>query len=259
MADELFSVEGRTAIITGASTGIGAMIARALTERGARTYLVSRNAAAIGALQRELEALGHCQAITADVSTAEGRTQVLKSFCGRESELHVLINNAGALSMKAFDVVTEGEWDGEYSINVKAPFFLAQALIELLRRGARPGRPATIINIGSVGGLRIRPRENYAYQSSKAALHHLTLGLARHLGPESISANAIAPGTFPTAMTPILSEGAENPKVRQIMESIPLRRLGAPSDIAGAVIFLCSLAGSFVNGAIIPVDGGLAI
>ncbi len=232
------------------------MIAFGLVERGVRTYCVARDRTKLEALQNELSRLGEGVGIAADISTAAGRDQIASSLRERESSLHILVNNAGLLNVTPFDGVTEESWDAEYDTNIKALFFLSKTLIGLLRAGASPERHAAIVNIGSIGGVRIRPPPTFAYQSSKAAVHHLTRGMARHLGAEHITVNAIAPGTFPSSMMPVR---AGSPEYEGLIKTIPCRRLGAPGDIVGAVVFLASSAGGYVNGAVLNLDGGLSL
>lgn len=257
-ADPLFDLSGRVAVVTGASGGIGRMIAQALLERGVRTYLVGRRAETVEGARHDLQATGDARAVAADVGTTEGRATLL-AMLAEEPALHILVNNAGALTTSPFDEVSEEDWDAEYAINAKAPFFVAQTLIGLMRAAATDDRPATIINIGSAGGTRIRPSPNYAYQSSKAAIHHLTRGMARHLGPENITVNAIAPGFFPSGMMPLRASDTPDPKIEAALVQVPRRRFGTPQDAGGAAVFLASRAAAYITGVVLPVDGGLTL
>jgi NAD(P)-dependent dehydrogenase (short-subunit alcohol dehydrogenase family) len=255
LLDSLFNVENRVVLITGASGGLGEMIASGFVRRGARAYIVGRSADRCDAAVEKLRRHGVCRAIVADVGTPEGRAAIVSAIDEAEGAVHTLVNNAGTITMSALEEMSEPDWDKDLSVNLKAPFFLAQQLLPMLRKGASPDWPATVINIGSIGGLRVRPRENYAYQASKAALHHVTAALARRLGPEHISVNAVAPGIFPSNMTQ-LKPGA---LLDEVVKTIPLRRVGAADDMAGIALFLASRAGAYVTGAVVPVDGGASI
>ena len=138
-------------------------------------------------------------------------------------------------------------------INVKGPFFLTQALLPLLEKAASAEDPARIINIGSIDGLNVNHLGTYSYGPSKAAIHHLTRTLASHLADRNITANAIAPGPFPSKMTAGIAKTFGD----EIRRSVPLKRWGEPPDMAGAAIYLASRAAAYVSGAVIPVDGGI--
>ena len=173
----------------------------------------------------------------------------------REPALHILVNNAGTLSDAPLDDFAEDQWDDVIDLNLKSPFFLLQKLLPLLRAGASAERPSTVINLGSVGALKIGPREVYSYQASKGAIHWLTKSLAKKLGPQHITVNAIAPGFFESEMTVIKDDA-----MRSMVESmVPRGRTGTPEDMAGTAIYLASRAGAYVTGSVIPVEGGLAI
>jgi NAD(P)-dependent dehydrogenase (short-subunit alcohol dehydrogenase family) len=250
----LFSVAGKVALVTGGSSGIGLMIARGLVEHGARTYIVGRNLAACDAVAAELSAGGSCIALPGDLSTLAGIDAVAAALASREGALHILVNNAGAMYDAPLGEFSEEGWDSILDLNLKSVFFLTQKLLPLLRKGGSGEPPASVINIGSVGGLRVGPKENYSYQAAKAGLHHLTGSLAKRLGPENITVNAIAPGLFPSRLT-VLPEAA----LPAILAAIPRRRVGKPDDMAGAVLYLASAAGSFVTGAVLPVAGGMTL
>ena len=253
MAIDLFSLAGRVALVTGATSGIGAMAARALAGAGARVWLVARNEEACREAAAALP--NGAKALAGDLSSLAGVKAVAKAFASCQASLHVLVNNAGALREAPLDDFPEDHWDDVLDLNLKAPFFLSQSLLPQLRAGATAEAPSAIVNIGSVGGLRIGPRETYSYAASKAGLHHLTGSLAKRLGPENITVNAIAPGFFPSRMTPGDSE-----QLRQtIAAHVPRRRVGAPDDIGGAIVFLASRAAAYVTGTVLPVDGGMSL
>jgi NAD(P)-dependent dehydrogenase (short-subunit alcohol dehydrogenase family) len=252
-AVSLFSVKGRVALVTGGSAGIGRMIATGLAAAGARVYICARGAEKIAKAAAEME--GDVIGLAADVSSAEGITALVAEISARESALHILVNNAGTLTDAPIDAFSEDQWDDVIDLNLKTPFFLMQKLLPLLRAGATAERPSNVINIGSVGALKIGPREVYSYQASKGAIHWLTKSLAKKLGIENITVNAIAPGFFESDMTVIKDDA-----MRKMVESmVPRGRTGTPEDVAGAAIYLASRAGAYVTGSVIPVEGGLAI
>jgi NAD(P)-dependent dehydrogenase (short-subunit alcohol dehydrogenase family) len=247
----LFSVKGRVALVTGGSAGIGRMIAGGLAGAGAKVYICARHADKVAQAAAEIGAIG----VVADVSTAEGIKALVAEIAAREPDLHILVNNAGTLSDAPVDDFSEAEWDDVIDLNLKTPFFLMQKLLPLLRAGATAEHPSNVINIGSVGALKIGPREVYSYQASKAAIHWLTKSLAKKLGPDNITVNAIAPGFFESEMTVITSDEMR----AMVTGMVPRRRTGTPEDMAGAAIYLASRAGAYVTGSVIPVEGGLAI
>jgi NAD(P)-dependent dehydrogenase (short-subunit alcohol dehydrogenase family) len=252
-AANLFSVESRVALVTGSSAGIGRMIATGLAAAGARVYICARGAEKVAKAAAEME--GDVIGLVADVSTANGIAALVADISTREGALHILVNNAGTLTDAPIDAFDEDQWDDVIDLNLKTPFFLMQKLLPLLRAGATAERPSNVINIGSVGALKIGPREVYSYQASKAAIHWLTKSLAKKLGSENITVNAIAPGFFESDMTVIKDDA-----MRKMVESmVPRGRTGTPEDMAGAAIYLASRAGAYVTGSVIPVEGGLAI
>jgi NAD(P)-dependent dehydrogenase (short-subunit alcohol dehydrogenase family) len=247
----LFSVKDRVALVTGGSAGIGRMIAGGLASAGAKVYICARHAEKVTKVAAEIGAIG----LVADVSTADGIKTLAAEIATRESALHILVNNAGTLSDAPVDDFSEEQWDDVIDLNLKTPFFLMQKLLPLLRAGATAEHPSNVINIGSVGALKIGPREVYSYQASKGAIHWLTKSLAKKLGPDNITVNAIAPGFFESDMTVITSDEMR----AMVTAMVPRRRTGTPEDMAGAAIYLASRAGAYVTGSVIPVEGGLAI
>lgn len=251
---ELFSVAGKVAVITGATSGIGYMMAEGLVAAGARVYIVARNTSDCTRIAGELKSLGDCRAIPGDLATMEGIREVSAAFKKAESQLHILVNNAGIFKTQPIDEYSEELWDYTLALNTKAAFFLTQQLLPYLRCGASADDPARIVNIGSGHGIRVSPFESYAYQTSKAGLHHLTLSLARRLAREHINVNAIAPGVFPSRLT----TDFDSATVSAITSNIPRGRYGNGQDMAGTLIYLCSPAGAYVTATVIPVDGGWA-
>lgn len=251
---DLFSLSGKTALVTGGSRGIGLMIARGFVEAGARVYVSSRKKDACDQVASELSKLGECRSIPADLSTEDGAKGLAAELAGRESALHVLVNNAGANWGAPLAEYPDSAWDKVLATNLKSPFFLSRACLPLLEKAARSDDPARIINIGSIDGLRVPLLETYAYSSSKAALHHLTRVLARQLAPRRITVNAVAPGPFESKMMAATLDRFRD----AIVASCPLGRIGEPDDMAGVAIYLASRAGSYVTGAVIAVDGGIS-
>lgn len=258
MTDNLFSIEGRTAVVTGGSRGIGLMIARGFVAAGASVYISSRKAEVCDEVAATLsaEGPGTCTSLPADLSTPEGVEGLAEAVQGREDALDVLVNNAGATWGAPLDQYPDSAWDKVHAINVKAVFGLTQRLLPLLRSSAAADDPARVINIGSADGTRVPSTDNYAYAASKAAVHMLTRQLARNLAAEHITVNAIAPGPFESKMMAFILDapGGED----AVASGVPLGRIGRPDDMAGAAQFLCSRAGSYLTGAVIPVDGGIA-
>ena len=249
----LFSVKGRVALVTGGSAGIGRMIATGLAAAGARVYICARNADTVASAAAAIG--GDVIGLAGDISTVAGIGKLVAEITAREPALHILVNNAGTLSDAPIDDFSEDQWDGVLDLNLKAPFFLLQKLLPLLRAGGSAERPSSVINIGSVGALKVGPREVYSYQASKGAIHWLTKSLAKKLAADNITVNAIAPGFFESDMTVITDDA-----MRKMVESmVPRGRTGTPEDMAGAAIYLASRAGAYVTGSIIAVEGGLAI
>jgi NAD(P)-dependent dehydrogenase (short-subunit alcohol dehydrogenase family) len=245
----LFSVEGKTVVVTGGSRGIGRMIATGFVEAGATVYISSRKAAEVEKTAAELG----CVAVPADLSTAEGRDALVEAVGG---PLDVLVNNAGATWGAPLDDYPESAFDKLWNINVKGIFYLTRQFLPRLRSAASADDPARVINVGSIDGIRVPATENYAYSASKSAVHMLTRHLAKQLAPEHITVNAIAPGPFDSKM---MAFALDDPDTRQaIASSIPLGRIGRPDDMAGAAIYLSSRAGAYLTGAVIPVDGGIS-
>ncbi len=249
----LFSVEGKVAIVTGGSRGIGAMIARGLVENGVKTYITSRKADVCNEMAKELSAIGDCISLPADLSKIDGINGFVKEFTSRESKLDILVNNAGATWGAPLEDFPESGWDKIMDINVKSLFFLTTALLEQIREAATPHAHASIINIGSVDGIKAPEFDNFSYSASKAAVHHMTRVLAKKLVMSNINVNAIAPGPFESKMMASFLESFGD----AIRASVPKGRIGEPEDIAGTVIYLASRAGAYVTGSTIPVDGGL--
>ena len=246
----LFRLDGRVALVTGGSRGIGRMIAAGFVAQGARVYISSRKAAAC---EETAAALGPtCIALPADVSTVAGVQALAAAFAEREERLDILVNNAGAAWGAPFDQFPEAGWDKVMDLNVKSPFFLTQALHPALKAAATRERPAKVINITSIDGLRLNGWDTYSYHASKAALIWLTKRMAATLVKHSINVTSIAPGAFASDMNRAARDHGD-----AVAHGIPARRIGMDEDMAGAAIFLASRAGDYVVGETITVDGGL--
>lgn len=256
MASELFDVSNKAVVVTGGSRGIGFMIARGFVQGGARVYISARKADACDQAAAELSKDGECVSIPADLATPEGAHRLVSAVAERETALHVLVNNAGATWGAPLEDYPESGFDKVLDINVKAVFHLTRMFLPQLRAAASAEDPARIINIGSVDGIRVPMMESYAYSVSKAGVHMLTRHLAHRLAAENITVNAIAPGPFESKMMAFALENEESRKA--VAGSVPLKRIGRPDDMAGACIFLASRAGSYLTGAVIPVDGGIS-
>lgn len=250
--DDLFNVAGKTVLVTGGSRGIGAMIARSFVEHGARVIVSSRKEAACRATAETLSQAGECHALPADLSVTSEIARLAGSVAVRFGTLDVLINNAGATWGAPLDEFPEAGWDKTMNVNLRAPFFLIQKLLAVFDCSSRDG--ARIINIASIDGMSPPVFDSFAYSASKAGLIMMTRHLAKKLGPRNIRVNAIAPGFFPTDMTDGVLAEAE----AQVRAQTPLGRMGTAEDMGGLCLFLASRASSFVHGALIPCDGGLA-
>ena len=250
--NNLFSLTGRTALITGGSRGIGRMIAEGFLAHGARVYISARKAEACDKAAAEMCAFGPCISLPADVSTPQGVRALAAEFAAREQQLDILVNNAGAAWAAPFDEFPESGWDKVVDLNLKAPFFLTQALSPQLRLAA-VSRSAKVINIASIDGIAVNPLETYSYAASKAGLIHLTRRMALQLIKDNIVVSAIAPGAFASDMNRDARDNASDVAAR-----IPARRIGTGEDMAGAAIYLASRAGDYVVGSTLVVDGGVS-
>lgn len=251
---ELFSLKDRTALITGGSRGIGRMIAEGFIAQGARVYISSRKADACDRTAAELSAGGGtCVSLPMDVSTPDGARALATAYAAREAKLDILVNNAGAAWLAGFDDFPEKGWDKVMDLNVKAPFFVTQALAGSLRAAASRARPAKVIHIASIDGIYLTPLETYSYAASKSALIQLTRLMAARLVKDGIVVSAIAPGPFKSDMN-VRARDHE----AETAANVPVQRIGTDLDMAGAAIFLASRAGDFVVGSVVTVDGGIA-
>ena len=249
----LFDVTNKVVLVSGGSRGIGEMIARGFVEAGASVIISSRKAEACEALASELAAIGPCRAVPANLANEAECRRLADDVARTEGRLDVLVNNAGATWGAPMADYDAAAFERVFALNVQGLFHLTRFSRALLESSASLADPSRVINIGSIDGLHVPSLETYAYSASKAAVHQLTRHLARALAP-LVTVNAIAPGPFETKMmhATIAAYGD------QITEGAPMKRLGRPSDMAGAAIFLASPAASYITGAIVLVDGGIA-
>jgi 2-deoxy-D-gluconate 3-dehydrogenase len=255
MFENLFSLKGRVAVVTGGSRGIGKMIAGGFLAQGAsKVYITARKAGPCEATAKELSETygGECIALPIDISTVAGCQMLADEIIKREPKLDILVNNAGAAWGAAFDEFPENGWDKVMNLNVKSLFFLTQALAKPLRAAASHERPAKVINIASIDGIFVNPLETYSYQASKAAVIHLTRRMAAKLIKDNVVVTAIAPGAFQSDMNTAARDHAD-----AVAKRIPAQRIGTDEDMAGVAIYLASRAGDYVVGNTIAVDGGV--
>jgi 2-deoxy-D-gluconate 3-dehydrogenase len=260
---DLFSIAGKVALVTGGSRGIGEMIAAGFLANGAKVYISSRKQDVCDATAERLaeEYGGECISLPANLADLEGCQQLADEIASRESRLDILVNNAGVSWGAPIEEFPEVGWDKVFDTNVKGVFFLTQKLLPLLKAAGTAEDPARVINVGSIDGIKNPVFETFSYGPSKAALHHLTRGLALHLTKDNIIVNAIAPGPFPTWMLSTGVGGGGDTDLDwdgTVGKGNPRGRVGTPEDIAGLAIFLSSRAGAYVVGETIACDGGSA-
>jgi NAD(P)-dependent dehydrogenase (short-subunit alcohol dehydrogenase family) len=254
--NDLFSVDGKVAVVTGGSRGIGYMIASGLVANGVKVYITARKAEACDAAAAELSKIGECISLPADLSKSEQLDAFVAAIAERESGIDILVNNAGAAWGAPLGEFPEIGIDKVLDINVKAPFLLTQALLPLLRTRATAEDPSRVIMIGSIDGIRVPVGDNFSYSASKAGIQMLARHLAHFVVKEHITVNSIAPGPFESQM---MAYRLDDPDSRAMIErSVPRGRIGTPEDVAGTVIYLASRAGAYLTGVVIPVDGGIS-
>ncbi len=258
--DLLFSLAGKTAMVTGGATGVGRMAAEGLVAAGAHVFIASRKIAACERAAEELNALGYdgkVEGFGGDVGTEEGISALTAEVEKRTDRLHILMNNAGTSWGMPLGEFPYAAWDRIMRVNVTGLFQLTQSLLPLLERAASDDNPARVVNVGSVMGETPHGDRAYSYAASKAAVHHLTRILAKELAERRITVNALAPGPFVSKMTAFAT--ADEDVRSRVGAQVPLGRVGRPGDIAAAMQFLCGYGGSYVTGAILPVSGGINV
>lgn len=253
----IFSLEGKTALVTGGATGIGYMITHALVSAGARVYIASRKLEACQQAAASLADLpGECIPFGADLSLEDGVISLAKFIGDNEATLNILINNSGRSWGAAFEQFPWQAWQDIMTLNVTAPFTLIRELTPLLSASGTAGDPSRVINIGSVMGMEPHGFPAYSYSASKAAIHHTTRFLSNELAAKHITVNAIAPGPFPSGMTAFFAN--DEKLTSQVTRGVPLGRMGRPEDLSGLILCLCGIGGAYMTGAIIPLDGGMS-
>jgi NAD(P)-dependent dehydrogenase (short-subunit alcohol dehydrogenase family) len=256
----LFSLAGKTAVVTGGAMGIGRIIAEALVRSGADVIIASRKKDACeqcAAALNQLGARGSAHGMAGDIGTESGVSALAEQIGGRFPRLSILVNNAAATWGAPLESFPYAAWDKVFSVNVAGMFALTQRLLPQLSAAATADDPARIVNLGSVMGSQPMGDGAYSYSASKAAVHHLTRILAKEFASRRITVNALAPGLFETRMTAFATK--DPTRVARLKQRIPLGRLGRPEDIASAILFLCGRGGAYVTGAILPVDGGVGV
>jgi len=244
-----FDLQGKTAVVTGANTGLGQGIAIALANSGARIVLVGRSAPD-ETVTKIKDSGGEAAVVMADLSRGDVAVEVIAQSEAAMGPVDILINNAGIIRRNDALEFAESDWDEVMTTNLKVPFLLAQAAARSMVAGSRPGKIINIASLLSVqGGIRVA-----SYTASKSGLAGLTRLLANEWASLGINVNAIVPGYFATNNTAALRE--DESRNRQILERIPAGRWGNPEDLGGAAVFLASQASDYVHGTLIPVDGG---
>jgi NAD(P)-dependent dehydrogenase (short-subunit alcohol dehydrogenase family) len=255
---DLFSLSGKTALITGGSSGLGLMMAKGLLQNGVKVVIASRKQKKCDLALKELKAHGEVYALATDVTQADSREKLLEFIDDKLGSLSILLNNAGANWGASLEDYPDEGFAKVMDTNLNAVFSLSRDAVPLLSKAASVEDPARIINIGSMDGIHVpivQRVPTFAYSASKAALHHLTKAMAVELAPKQITVNAVAPGFFESRMTDYVFEHY----LDDIEDDCPLHRVGQPQEIVGIVTYLASKAGSYTNGAVIPVDGGTSI
>lgn len=253
----LFSLTGKVVLVTGGSKGIGLMISTALIKAGAKVYISSRSQESCDEAAKQMSEFGECISLPYDLSVVENIQLLADQLNEREEKLDVLINNSGRSWGEKIDSFPEKGWDSVMTLNVKSPFYLVQRLLPLLEKAGTKEDPARIINIGSVAGILSETQQAYSYMASKAAINHLTKGLAKDLVGRNIISNSIAPGFFPSRMTRHIT--GNDAVMDRAMSMVPMGRMGEPEEIGSLAIYLCSKSSAYINGAIIPIGGGIVI
>lgn len=252
-----FSLQGRTALVTGGTRGIGKMIAKAFVEAGATVYVCARDGEACTQTASELSAFGTCHGLAANLASEEGVQVLAAELSSRIGQLDILVNNAGTTWGAPLESYPVKGWEKVMQLNVTSVFSCIQQLLPLLRKAGSAANPARVINIGSVAGISSHGEDAYAYGPSKAALHQLSRMLARELVGQHINVNVIAPGRFPSKMTQHIA--TDEAAMAEDTALIPMQRWGREEEMAALAISLASTAGAYMTGVIVPIDGGFSL
>lgn len=257
---ELFSLEGKTALITGGATGIGRMAAEAMVRAGAHVLIASRKGDACAAVAEELNALdapGTAEGFAGDVGSEAGIEALVAEIQNRTKVLDILMNNSGVTWGSAMKDFPYDAWEKVMSVNVTGVFDLTRRLLPMLIKSGATGDPARVINVGSVMGEIPMGDGAYSYSASKAAVIHLSKVLAKELAHKNVTVNALAPGPFVSRMTAFATHDEE--KREKVGKDVPLGRVGRYEDVAGSVLFLSGKGGAYVTGAVVPISGGINV
>lgn len=257
---ELFGLKHKLALVTGGATGIGRMLATGLAQAGARVLIASRKGEDCERAAEAINALGasgFVEGFAGDVGSEEGIADLVEAVRKRTDRLDILVNNAGTTWGQPYEDFPYQAWHRVLNVNVTGLFHLTRELTPLLIAAGKPSDPARVINLGSVMGTAPVADGAYSYSASKAAVHHITRILAEEFASRHITVNAFAPGPFHSKMTAFAT--TTDAQVDKVASGVPLGRIGIPEDVAGAAIYLCSKAGSYVTGCILPIDGGMSV
>ncbi|MFC3616551.1 SDR family NAD(P)-dependent oxidoreductase [Lutimaribacter marinistellae] len=258
--ETLFSLPGKTALVTGGATGIGRMAAEALVRAGARVLIASRKGDACEAVAAELNALdapGTAEGFAGDVGSESGIDALLQEVKARTETLDILMNNSGVTWGAPLGQFPHQAWEKIMSVNVAGVFDLTQKLLPMLIASGSADDPSRVVNVGSVMGEIPMGDGAYSYAASKAAVMHMSKILAKELSGKNVTVNSLAPGPFVSKMTAFATA---DEKVRaKVAQDVPMGRVGRDEDVAGSVLFLCGRGGAYVTGAIIPISGGINV
>lgn len=251
---DLFSLQGKTAIVTGGGRGLGAQIAQGFAEAGANVVLCSRKVEACEEMETQLAQLGvQTLALACDVTKPEEIAHVVSKTLETFGKIDILVNNSGASwGAPAVDMPYEA-WQKVFDVNVNGTFLMTQAVGKVML-AQKAGKIINIASIAGLGGTLPDFMDTIGYNASKGAVITLTKDLAVKWGPSGVNINAIAPGFFPTKMSNVLIERGQD----YLMGATPLKRLGAENDLKGVALFLATAASDYVTGEVIVVDGGMS-